>query len=934
MSLRLITGPARSNVDELIIERLRQAARQGTTTLVVPTTSDVRLWSDELVRWRVLGVEVATFDSWIRRTWISQGDGRTIVGAAARTALVRFTLEDFPIQELARIGTSPGLLLLVADVAKRLPHDPCSEFREPEVRELAEVLRRYRRLLEARGYIEAAEATHLLAESPEWHEGHLFLTQFSDFEQVEEGLLIRLAEPGDVTIGLVWEPGRAAYAGAEGLVGRLSEIATETVRAQASSDVNPGLSQFWESVFETRELIPESGAVSFCEASYGGAEIALIARAVREHIDTGGTETSVAVVFREVADRAAEIAAAFESLGVECSVDVRVPFSATGFGRALLCGLDACAGRGAGTERLIAFLSSPFSGCDKDWVADSERSWRRRAASARDALEDAIRRAPAQASRTLRLLNELAREGVRTENVNKWQVLAGRMFSNRSRGKHEPLASADASAHKALLAAVGELAEIGQEWTESHLISALRSVEVSTGGPDSRGVLVTEAHRLRGRCFDVVVVGGLTSSEFSPEPRESLACMLLERLGVPKRVDERLQERTLFHTVITRANGALILARTALDENGEPLRASAFWDAALDVYRSPVDAACGIEPNEVTIRKEDSSGLTTLAPSRLHGTVSARLEATSNAPRPPSRGLLADDRVLRALETREEFSVSEVETYLSCPYKWFVERIIRPRRMDLRFDARERGSLAHRMLATFYARWQEMGFERVTPARLSDALELFEEVASESAAGHPALEAGGLSSRVAANEAVRWARTAIIDDTRLLPGFVPRSHEHVFGQREGVSVELEGVSLVGRIDRIDSGPAGAVVTDYKTSTDVSGRGSFETKGLLQAPLYAAVMSKSTGETVVGALYRSLSTREIRGVWVRGAIELGELGCDRDGVSAEEFAQEIERAVERLRVTVERMRSGGVAPTPGSESCRRCSVVAWCPERRS
>lgn len=934
MSLRLITGPARSDVDELIIERLQEAALRGTTTLVVPTTSDVRLWSDGLVQRRVLGVEATTFDSWIRRTWMSQGDGRTIVGAAARTALMRVTLENFPTQELERIGTSPGLVLLLADVAKRLPHDPCSEVREPEVREVAEVLRRYRRLLDSCGYIEAAEATRLLSEDPKWHDGHLFLTQFSDFEQVEEGLLIRLAESGEVTIALVWEPGRAAYAGAEGLIRRLSETAADTVRAQASSDVNTGLSRFFESVFETRGLIPQSGDVSFCEASCADAEIALIARIVRERIDAGGAETSVAVVFREVADRAAAIAAALESLGIEHSVDVRIPFSSTGFGRALLCGIDACAGRGAGTERLVAFLSSPFSGCDRDWVADSERAWRRTATSAHDALEDATKRAPVRASRTLRLLSELAREGVRTENVNKWQMLAGLMLANRSRGKHEPPAPADASAHKALLAAVGELAQIGLDWTESHLISALRSVEVSTGGPDSRGVLVTEAHRLRGRCFDVVVVGGLTSSEFSPEPRESLACTLLERLGVPKRVDERLQERTLFHTVITRANGALVLTRTAVDEKGEPLRASAFWDAALDVYRSPADVANGIEPEEVTIRKEDSSGLATLAPARLHGTAVARLKATSNTPRPPSRGLLADERVLRSLENREEFSVSEVETYLSCPYRWFVERIVRPRRMDSEFDARERGSLAHRMLATFYSRWQEMGFERVTPAQLSEALELFEEVAGESTAGHPALKAGDLGSRVAANEAVRWARTAIIDDSRLLPGFVPESHEYAFGQKEGVSVELGGVSLVGRIDRVDSGPGGAIVTDYKTSSDVSGRGSFETKGLLQAPLYAAVLKKLTGETVVGALYRSLSTREIRGVWVRGAVELGEMGCDRDGVRAEEFVEEIECAVERLRVTIDRMRSGVIAPSPGSGSCRRCSVVSWCSERRS
>ena len=46
-------------------------------------------------------------------------------------------------------------------------------------------------------------------------------------------------------------------------------------------------------------------------------------------------------------------------------------------------------------------------------------------------------------------------------------------------------------------------------------------------------------------------------------------------------------------------------------------------------------------------------------------------------------------------------SPSAIEAYLACPYRWFVERRLRPEPLDECFGAAEKGTFAHGLREAF-----------------------------------------------------------------------------------------------------------------------------------------------------------------------------------------------------------------------------------------
>jgi hypothetical protein len=199
-------------------------------------------------------------------------------------------------------------------------------------------------------------------------------------------------------------------------------------------------------------------------------------------------------------------------------------------------------------------------------------------------------------------------------------------------------------------------------------------------------------------------------------------------------------------------------------------------------------------------------------------------------------GRLSSDKVRAAVRMQDEFSVSELERYATCPYRWFLDRAVRPRELDVAFEAREAGSVAHEALAAFYQRWAGPDApRRVVPDDLPEALRIADEVLD--AAFESAPETVGLAEELAAERVRRWVAGVIADDAYLMPGYTPVSHEFAFGRAEGRPFELAGVALKGRIDRIDACDRGLIVTDYKSAGTVPGHASFAGRAVIQLPVY-------------------------------------------------------------------------------------------------
>ena len=160
------------------------------------------------------------------------------------------------------------------------------------------------------------------------------------------------------------------------------------------------------------------------------------------------------------------------------------------------------------------------------------------------------------------------------------------------------------------------------------------------------------------------------------------------------------------------------------------------------------------------------------------------------------------------------------------------------------------------------------GRDRVTPETKDECIELFERTASESERGMG--HAQGLAEEIDVGRARLWARQVVEDDAFLMPGYAPLGHEVTFG-RDSV-FEFAGVSIAGRIDRIDAGPEGIVITDYKSARDVGRLARPGDGGSIQHVLYGLAAQRNLGRTVVGSVYRSLRSRQLRGFWREDVLQ--------------------------------------------------------------
>jgi ATP-dependent helicase/DNAse subunit B len=295
------------------------------------------------------------------------------------------------------------------------------------------------------------------------------------------------------------------------------------------------------------------------------------------------------------------------------------------------------------------------------------------------------------------------------------------------------------------------------------------------------------------------------------------------------------------------------------------------------------------------------------------------------------RGALDSEAAHRAFGERV-FSATELETYLECPYRWFYTRVLRPSDDDAELDAAELGSRAHRLLADFYAALRAEGETRVTPESLPEALRLFERSAEQSER-RMALPLS-LGEEIDVGRARLWARHVVEDDAHLLRGYAPHGHEISFGG-EG-EFEFAGIPMVGRIDRIDVGPGGVVVSDYKSAPDVGKLTRPGASFSMQHVIYAAAAEQLLGLPVQGSVYRSLRSRQLRGFWRRDLLKsVPAEACGKDVIGEDGFSELSEMAAERVLAAAEGIRAGRI-PRSGhsAASCRYCDLAPLCEGARS
>ena len=289
-------------------------------------------------------------------------------------------------------------------------------------------------------------------------------------------------------------------------------------------------------------------------------------------------------------------------------------------------------------------------------------------------------------------------------------------------------------------------------------------------------------------------------------------------------------------------------------------------------------------------------------------------------------------------------SPSRLETWASCPFRYFLGNVLRLTERDdpediVELDAGERGSLVHEVLERFIGEAIARPGGPPAPSSPWSAGDRgrIRTIAAEAFAQR---EAAGRTGR-----ALLWRRTQVdvlndldrfldADDRhRAAHGATPLSVEMAFGTDGAPAVEVElpdgrPLTLRGRADRVDvDGDGRLVVLDYKTGRDhyaALDDDPVQEGRTLQLGAYAEAATARHGSEVAATAYWMISTK---GRFLQRGYPWTE---DRRA-----------RFLDVVGVIVDGIESGTFPARPGAfdaffgthENCGRCDFDRVCPRNR-
>jgi len=545
--------------------------------------------------------------------------------------------------------------------------------------------------------------------------------------------------------------------------------------------------------------------------------------------------------------------------------------------------------------------------------------------------------------------------------------------------------------HKAILDSVGALTRLD---SLTPRVGARRFLDVvrgvvgglttrdvedgSAGAFRARGINVLDVNSLRHTRFRAVCVLGLAERSFPPPPRQDP--LLLdderERIGLPLRARGPDPEPLQFALAVQAAEERLHLSYPRTEYgSGRPLIASSF-------LRSAAEALAGERISAETLPDRDDPWLERLGADRVAAPALADALDLSDYDRTLIEihpevgvGLLADKRptaargrrawlarqddgpltvyegglteaVREALadhpRLRNAMSPSSLETFATCPMRFFLSRMLGLSEVDepediAQLTALDRGSLMHEVMERAMSRWlpDHPPSEDSREQQLADlariAGEVFAEYEDRGVTGYPALwgaqrEAIMLDLRLWYEAEVDDPQTARFDAADFEVGFGlpphpgeegPASTSEPFELRVGPAA----MQFHGRIDRLQwrSDGGGFRVIDYKTGTNRNKRSATFAGGrALQLPIYL----HAAADVILGRDWREgrseyfYSTRREK--------------YQRVEITGEELADKRQDFERLVRGFAHAMGEGTFAARPSNRECRFCDFNTICP----
>jgi RecB family exonuclease len=449
------------------------------------------------------------------------------------------------------------------------------------------------------------------------------------------------------------------------------------------------------------------------------------------------------------------------------------------------------------------------------------------------------------------------------------------------------------------------------------LATVRRWIEGQTFSPrtGSGGILLVDAPAAAYADVDDVRLVGLVESDWPDRSRRSIFYppQLLAQLGWHSDTERLAAARARFHDLLrlprvnvsvstfTLEDDAIVPGSVFLEEidhAGRPVQqlpspegVRVFLHEALADEPTVAAALDGVPLEWLTLRASRSSG----ADLAYHGSAGIR-----------------DPMV---------YSVSSLERYLECPFKYFAAYVLRlpeERADESGMTPQQRGQFLHEVFETFFSEWQTTGRGTITTGNLNEAVALFEEIAESELAtlseSDRALERTHLLGSAAA---AGLAERAFAFEIEQGGDVVERLLEHELEGTFQFPTEsgTRSVRLHAKADRIDLMADGTIrIVDYKLGkAPKPGRA-------LQLPVYGTCAQQSL-EGHRGRSWKLSSAGYVAFREKNAFVALGASSSLDEAVSAGQ---------RRMLAAIDAIERGEFPPNPDEPFlCTRCGYASVC-----
>jgi len=725
--------------------------RWGSAQLIVPSSDAVLLVKRQLgaIQELSVGVNVSTFDEWVRDQWKLYGSSDRLLSTTLRKVFFQQVLDGMSADELGTLTTSKGTVELLSKLAPEylteLNQIVVSGQLSAGQMSACKVLERYKMLLEEKSYVEVCQCLDYLLQSIPTQGPALIFSRVEDLSESRLKFVRRLSQKRDVVFSLYVPEGPAGYAAEQQLElvgdpGCACRVDTGLAPAAKSQELNDLLARVFRAT-EGNEVTP-SGAVTFLSPLGQLAEAESISRYISQCVESGSKSFVVYTSNPQKVWDALSQKLAAKGIAAHYKRSVRIQDSLAGSAFASLVDAYVTLNERAELEKnidyqasehqmgdmswwpprtLTDYLISPISGIgvERAWMLD--KSWRgNRTLYATRVLETLSKAAMSSrlCAETIKSL-ELGRIGSAAQRIIEYLSAEASDEQSETAQSEEALLQNQESLKvmSKIVSSAQELHEAGLKLTPQTLKSFMNLCKdqavimpVSNGIKSDIQVLiapVSQAHSFESHMFDTVIFQGMDTLNFGVKASDGALQEFIRHASKTPKVSEFARYQRDFYTALTTASTSVAFEKVEQKDVFNAVALSEVKACYPKDYAKKTGVARGEEEVLVNLLPQASNPdcvveLPTIEP----GEIDPKLKNIVVLPRHLTRETL-EQELQGLIEVSREglplLSASQIETYLECPYKWFTQRRIKISQVDTDFAPMQIGTFIHRVLELTHA---------------------------------------------------------------------------------------------------------------------------------------------------------------------------------------------------------------------------------------